>query len=90
MKLCTFLNFNLQFKHTSVAVPLGVPHVASREGEIGGFKIPVDTVILGNLMEIHRDPENFKHPNTFKPDRFLDEQGKFVPPRDNFAPFSLG
>ena len=37
------------------------------------------------------DPIVFDDPNTFKPERFLEQNGKYVSSRPNgFIPFSLG
>nr|KAG5686870.1 hypothetical protein BaRGS_015548 [Batillaria attramentaria] len=70
--------------------PVGVPHVAVREGKVGGYTVPVNTIIMPNIGEIHKDPVTWTDPDTFRPERFLDQDGKFQPPKDNYIPFSLG
>lgn len=71
-------------------VPLGVPHVATRAGKVGAYSVPQGTIIMANLMEMHREPTSWSNPQVFDPERFLDKDGQFHQPRLNFAPFSLG
>ncbi len=58
--------------------PLDVPHKAIRDSTINGYHIPKGTTILFNFWRIHLDPRDWKEPNLFNPNRFLDEDGKFV------------
>ncbi|GMH01444.1 hypothetical protein Nepgr_003283 [Nepenthes gracilis] len=50
--------------------PLLLPHMPSQDCEIGGFKIPQGTMLLGNAWAIHRDPNLWEDPTNFKPERF--------------------
>ena len=44
---------------------------------------------MTNLWAVHNDEATWKHPETFNPDRFLNEKGNFV--RSSYAiPFSVG
>nr|XP_054763717.1 steroid 21-hydroxylase-like [Lytechinus pictus] len=52
-------------------VPLGVTHVASADGKIGGIDINKDTRILPNIYSIHNDPLYWKSPEVFNTTRFL-------------------
>ncbi|XP_041353886.1 cytochrome P450 2B4-like [Gigantopelta aegis] len=69
--------------------PLSVAHGLSRDGQIGQFFIPQDALVIPNIHSVHFDPQIFKNPNKFQPDRFINEQGKVNVPRE-FIPFSLG
>merc|ERR1719468_636202 len=51
--------------------------------------IPKGTLIFPNLHRITRNPDAFQEPNDFKPERFLDEHGKYVKNEHN-VPFSVG
>ena len=46
-------------------------------------------MIFSSLYHIMNDPEHFKNPHTFNPDRFLDSTGKFVSD-ERVAPFGIG
>ena len=51
--------------------PLGLPHKASEDTEIGGYLIPAGTQVLGNIYSIHHDPRYWDSPHEFIPERFL-------------------
>ena len=53
------------------ASPLGIPHSASQDTEIGGYRIPAGTKVLGNLYGIHHDPRFWDSPHEVVPERFL-------------------
>lgn len=71
--------------------PLGTPHYSRGDIQIldGKFMIPKGTLIYPNLHRVTRDPKHFQDPNTFKPDRFLDDYGKFVKNSHNIV-FGIG
>ncbi|CAL5372848.1 unnamed protein product [Camellia sinensis] len=52
------------------AAPLLVPHMASNDCTIEGFDVPRDTILLVNAWAIHRDPQVWDDPTSFKPERF--------------------
>ena len=54
--------------------PLGLPHRASEDAEIGGYLIPAGTQVLGNIYSIHHDPQYWDSPNEFIPERFLPQE----------------
>nr|DAD41387.1 TPA_asm: hypothetical protein HUJ06_015710 [Nelumbo nucifera] len=65
-----------------------VPHVSSEDCTIGGFEIPSRTIPLANAWAVHRDPNLWVDPTSFKPERFHGvewEKGGF-----KFMPFGLG
>ncbi|CAB3993954.1 steroid 17-alpha-hydroxylase 17,20 lyase-like [Paramuricea clavata] len=72
-------------------VPLTATTVI-RDTTIGGYHIPKNTNIVININEIHHDPKELPEPNEFKPERFLDNDGKFVgwTTKHAFMPFGLG
>lgn len=55
------------------AGPLMVPHVASEDCKVGGYDMPRGTTLLVNLWAIHRDPQLWDDPETFKPERYEKE-----------------
>jgi predicted protein tyrosine phosphatase len=75
----------------SEAVPL-TGTTTIRDTTIAGFHIPKNTKVVINIDEIHHDPKEWPEPNEFKPERFLDSDGKFVgwTTKHAFMPFGLG
>eukprot|EP00058_Branchiostoma_floridae_P009186 XP_002594674.1 hypothetical protein BRAFLDRAFT_271642 [Branchiostoma floridae] len=69
--------------------PLSVPHAASRDTALNGYNIPQDAMIFVNLWSVHMDPQLFPDPNTFRPERFLDQDGNFVK-HEAVIPFGIG
>ncbi|GMN34492.1 hypothetical protein TIFTF001_004708 [Ficus carica] len=52
------------------AGPLLLPHYSSDDCTIGGYTIPLDTMILVNAWALHRDPMLWDDAESFKPERF--------------------
>ena len=65
---------------------------AIRNGTLAGYHIPKGTTVIINIKEIHHDPTEWPEPDKFKPERFLDSEGKFVgwTAKHAFMPFGLG
>ena len=75
----------------SSLVALSIPHKTTVDTTLQGYSIPKDTTVIPNLWSLHHDPEIWEKPDAFRPERFLDEEGNFVPPKaDRFLPFSAG
>ena len=69
--------------------PLAIPHSVSKDITFKGYRIPKDSVIIPNLTSVLSDPAIWGDPETFRPERFLDENGKVTKP-DEFIPFFFG
>ncbi|XP_076057346.1 methyl farnesoate epoxidase-like [Oratosquilla oratoria] len=66
-----------------------VPHYAERDTVLKGYHVPKDTLVMVNLYSVLMDPDHFEEPENFRPERFLDENGKFQ--RDErIIPFGKG
>ncbi|KAG7278549.1 hypothetical protein CRUP_033417, partial [Coryphaenoides rupestris] len=78
----------MEVERLTVAVPLGIPHMASETTEFRGFTIPKGTVIIPNLWSVHRDPAVWEEPDSFRPGRFLDAEGK-LQRIESFMPFGI-
>lgn len=65
--------------------PLGITHRAERDTTLGGFHVPQDSMVIANLWAMNHDPAFWKDPDTFRPERFIEEGTK-----DTTFPFGLG
>ncbi|XP_077968458.1 cytochrome P450 2B1-like [Styela clava] len=83
---CAFIHEITRFR---TLVPLAIPHVTTEDVKFKGYRIPKGTPVLPNLYAANHDPNVFEHPNEFKPERFIDDAGKFVP-SNQVVPFSVG
>ena len=65
---------------------------AIRDTVIGGYHIPKDTYVALHINNIHFDEQEWPQPHSFKPERFLKEDGSFVgwSAKHGFIPFGLG
>ncbi|XP_035377234.1 cytochrome P450 2B4-like [Electrophorus electricus] len=70
-------------------VPLGGVHETTQPTQLRGYNIAKGTMIMTNLTAVFTDKEYWKHPETFNPENFLDEEGQFCK-QEHFIPFSLG
>ncbi|KZT26045.1 cytochrome P450 [Neolentinus lepideus HHB14362 ss-1] len=54
----------------------GFAHRATEDIFWNQYCIPAGSVVIGNHWSIGRDPEVFPEPDTFKPQRWLDDEGR--------------
>ncbi|XP_068118116.1 cytochrome P450 2F2-like [Hyperolius riggenbachi] len=73
----------------SSVVPNGLPHAALKDIKFKGYIIPKDTQIVTMLHSALFDKKYWDKPEEFNPERFLDENGKFVK-NDALIPFGAG
>ncbi|KAJ7064904.1 cytochrome P450 [Mycena amicta] len=60
-------------------VPLAFPHSLSSDDIYNGYHLPAGSVVLPNSWAILHDPAVYPEPETFKPSRFLTQDGKLNP-----------
>ncbi|XP_042103759.1 cytochrome P450 2D14-like isoform X1 [Ovis aries] len=70
-------------------IPLGLPHMTSRDIELQGFYVPKGTTLITNLSSVLKDETVWEKPFHFHPEHFLDAQGRFIK-QEAFIPFSAG
>ncbi|XP_037539267.1 cytochrome P450 2F2-like [Nematolebias whitei] len=70
-------------------VPLSTFHCTTKDTELMGYSIPRNTIIIQNLTSVLKEEGQWKFPQEFDPENFLNEQGEFVKP-EAFLPFSAG
>jgi cytochrome P450 len=64
-------------------------HKTLEDVRLGGYFIPKGTAVYGNSFAIHNDRELWGDPNSFRPERFINEDGQLVKP-EYLIPFSVG
>ncbi|KAH9016887.1 cytochrome P450 [Lactarius hengduanensis] len=57
--------------------PMGFPHASTEDGVYRGFFIPKGSMMIVNSWGILHNPELYPDPETFNPERFLNEDGTF-------------
>jgi cytochrome P450 len=83
-----FIAETLRFRHI---FPFNIPHKATVDVELGGHAIQQGTTVLPLLSKGLTDKEVWGDPDTFRPERFLDKDGKYISkPSNYYAPFSSG
>ena len=79
----------MEILRKSNVVPFGVQHTVCENVVFHGYFIPKNAIILPLMESILSDQQTWGDPEVFRPERFLDADGKVVRP-DEFIPFSLG
>jgi cytochrome P450 len=57
-------------------VPSGLAHRTTKEVVWRNYCIPAGTTVIGHHWSISRDPEVFPEPHAFKPQRWINDQGR--------------
>lgn len=70
--------------------PLLLPRQVMTEFEIDGYKIPVNTRLQVNVWAIGRDPDAWKDPEEFIPERFMDSNINVKGQNFELLPFGSG
>lgn len=65
------------FRYSSF-VPFTIPHCTTKNVTLNGYFIPQDTCVFINQWQVNHDPELWKNPFDFCPERFLNVDGKSI------------
>lgn len=55
-------------------IPLLVPHMNLEEAKLGGYTIPKESKVVVNAWWLANNPEWWKNPEEFRPERFFEEE----------------
>ncbi|CAO1944620.1 unnamed protein product [Urochloa humidicola] len=75
-----------------MAIPLLVPHMNLHDAKLGGYDIPAESKVLVNAWYLANNPDSWRNPEEFRPERFLEEE-KHVEANGNdfrYLPFGVG
>ncbi|XP_072013333.1 cytochrome P450 2U1-like [Amphiura filiformis] len=79
----------LEMQRIGSITPLGVPRAATFDTKLYGYDIEQGTMVMPNLWAVHHDERIWKEAESFKPERFLDSDGK-LNRREELIPFAIG
>lgn len=79
-----------EIQRISNVAPLGIAHRCTESAQFRQFVIPKDTIVLVSLFSVNMDKEYWKDPENFRPERFLNDNGEYIPHAEQFFPFGLG
>lgn len=71
-------------------LPSGLAHKVTKDTTLGGYYIPAGTVVVPGHYAMHIDKELWGDPETFRPERFLDDNGRVDLKKDITMPFGAG
>ncbi|CUA72718.1 Fumitremorgin C synthase [Rhizoctonia solani] len=61
------------------ALPIALPHVCYADDVYRGYEIKKGTTMIGNVWAITRDEREYKDPEVFNPDRYMDPSVPMAP-----------
>ncbi|XP_065352109.1 methyl farnesoate epoxidase-like [Cloeon dipterum] len=83
----------MEVLRVSTVVPMAVPHAplstCNTDVSFQGYTIPKNARILMNLSGIHMEPKIWSDPENFRPERFLNDEGRLLK-QESLVPFGLG
>ncbi|KAF4567146.1 hypothetical protein EYR36_010763 [Pleurotus pulmonarius] len=59
--------------------PLAIPHFVTDEDEYKGYRIPANSIVIGNAWAMLHDETKYPEPFAFKPERWLSSDGTLNP-----------
>ncbi|XP_047459899.1 cytochrome P450 1B1 [Mugil cephalus] len=91
LKLPYVMAFIYEVMRFTSFVPLTIPHSTTADTSIMGYAVPKNTVVFINQWSMNHDAAMWSHPETFAPERFLNQEGALNKDlTSNVLIFSLG
>ena len=69
----------LEIQRISAVGPGSLPHVLTKPVNVNGYDFPEGSIFMANLTKYMNDPDIFKNPSTFLPERFIDTDSSGKP-----------
>ena len=79
----------LEIQRLAKVAPGSLPHILMKDTVVNDYHFSKNTMFIANITKFHMDPEVFPSPETFQPERFIDENGKFKK-NEQVVPFGVG
>ena len=79
----------MEIQRYSIVAQASLPHYLLHDTTVNQYKFQKGTIFFCNLTKFMTDPTVFTEPRTFKPERFIDENGNICK-NENFVPFGIG
>jgi len=70
-------------------IPQNIPHKLTRDVVVDGFHLPKGLTVVPQISAVFIDDGAFENPEEFRPERFLDAEGK-LQKCEALIPFSVG
>ncbi|KAI1412256.1 putative cytochrome P450 oxidoreductase OrdA-like protein [Hypoxylon sp. FL1857] len=70
--------------------PMGLPHASTKDDICEGYFIPEGSMLLANIWHFTHDPDVYRDPMEFKPERFLAMNGHEPEPDPHMFVFGFG
>jgi len=70
--------------------PTGLLHKTVVDVEFHGYSLPQNTLVMANFNSCHRNPKFWQNPDQFRPEHFLDGEGKLITDKEGFLPYGIG
>jgi len=83
-------SFILEVLRFRTLLPFSVAHKTMEETSVFGYKIPAGTTVAPALIQSHQDKTIWTDPETFNPERFMENGKANSRPNPHFVPFSTG
>nr|QWK52428.1 cytochrome P450 73A5-1 [Isatis tinctoria] len=75
-----------------MGVPLLVPHMNLKDAKLAGYDIPAESKVVVNAWWLANNPDSWKKPEEFRPERFFEEEAHVETNGNDFryVPFGVG